>query len=268
MKNPKIPRRPPARAFTLTELLVVIAIITLVAAMSVAAMMPMLEGRALRGGARIVKSMLYQARSYAVLHGRQTVVLFDKEESSVRAYAGNTVADLGAIGKVQYLPSGCKFPVYPTRSGCTIRAKSPSPPKNNEISRAIVFTRSGGLLAEAWPGGGGWDVDGDGSTDEDGIDPNAVDGIDDDSDGSIDEDPAGDADGDGDDDDDGDGDIDEDMPGTDDDGDGIIDEDPFHEWNPQGEACNWSVWLSDNAREKIVRIDVTYASGMTRSVEE
>ena len=110
-------------AFTLTELLVVVGIIALVASLTTAAVLPMLEGRSLRNGARTVQSLLYQARAYAAVNRAKTNLVFYTTDQSMLL---SNDADGAAIDKRAFLPRGVKFaddpPVTAASGGVTVVA--------------------------------------------------------------------------------------------------------------------------------------------------
>ena len=95
--------------FTLTELLVVIGIMALMAALTTAAVAPMLQGRRLESGARTIKSLVARARSYAILHRTQTLMSFDPGEKSIQVYAGTTKSPSNRIQEPVFLPAGVDF---------------------------------------------------------------------------------------------------------------------------------------------------------------
>ena len=108
------------RAFTLTELLVVVGIIAMMAALTTAAVLPMLEGRSLRNGARAVQALLYQARTYAAVNRAKANLVFYTADQSMLL---SNDADGLAIDKRAFLPRGVKFaddPPVTAVSGGTI----------------------------------------------------------------------------------------------------------------------------------------------------
>lgn len=141
------PGRPPRCApskrtehFTLTELLVVIGIMAMVAAITVVSVGPMMEGGRLDSGARIVKSMIQRARTYAAVQGRQASVWFDPTDKSISVFAGNSNTDLGnRIHEPAFLPAGIDFRLVSNQ----VVTDDTDPPE--QVGDAIVLAPSGGI---------------------------------------------------------------------------------------------------------------------------
>jgi len=156
------PNGPSARAaFTLMELLVVISIMVLLLGISAAAIAPFMSGRQLDAGARVVQSMIYQARTYAATQRCAATLYFDSVNRSMTLF-NSPVGVPGMIdnrvAQPEFLPAGAKFGV----SGPGIQPvviRSPGTVTSARKER-LVFTPSGSLdPSYAGMGGvGNWQV--------------------------------------------------------------------------------------------------------------
>lgn len=133
------------RGFSLIELLVVIGIMALMAGITVLAVAPMMEGRRVSSGARIVQAMLYRARMYAAVNRRPASVWFYPGEGKVASYNG--IPDPGdevqkkdrRIQEPGFLPAGVSFRRY-TQNGWVI-----VDPAENPVGNMLVFGMTGGV---------------------------------------------------------------------------------------------------------------------------
>jgi len=100
--------------FTTIELMVVLVIMVVMSSLVIVSMRPVLGEARLRTGCRMLISMLSYARSFAVTHRTQTLVVFDRKNSgvSVRARAQDKtgeeqlVAVTSPSGRFRHLPQG------------------------------------------------------------------------------------------------------------------------------------------------------------------
>jgi len=160
--------RAPARGFTLVELLVVLGIITFLASVTVVAVWPFMEGRALQSGASTVQALIYQARSYAIANRCNATLYLNAAEGEMVLFASPTAFSGGnpnndyrndRADRPEFLPKGVKF--Y-ARNGLVVTdttGTAAGPTFPNGRANVLVFSRTGSLettsFVGVWPGGMG-----------------------------------------------------------------------------------------------------------------
>jgi len=183
--NQKWPARWRA-GFTLTEMLVVIGVVVLVASLTTVAVLPMMEGRALAAGARVVQSMAFQARAFAATQSKISCLWFDGSKSEIgilywdQAYwdaqSSHTIpgppphpetpgeAFVNAWKRVEqpeHLPKGVRFMDQDTRTAI-VEAVLPIVPIDDDSDGP-----GASKIDEDYYGDGDNDAPADGKTDED-----------------------------------------------------------------------------------------------------
>ena len=124
------------------ELLVTVGIMVLVASIAVAAIAPMVRGRALDSGAHAVEAMIYQARTHAVTARTDATIRFRKRDGRMELFSTLSDAEDGApAGRVEepdYLPVGVQFLEFWN----LVEVGPPAPPGELYL---LVFDPSGSL---------------------------------------------------------------------------------------------------------------------------
>jgi Tfp pilus assembly protein FimT len=95
--------------FTLLELLAVMLIMFLLMGIGTVAMTGLVRGSGMSGAVTNVRSVLTQARQYAITQGQVTYVEFDETDNSMRVYARYRGGGSAPVATERFLPSGIQF---------------------------------------------------------------------------------------------------------------------------------------------------------------